>query len=109
MIPNVQVPTRQFEGFGLVAVEAAAAGGVVLASDDGGLREAVRNGETGLTLPSGDAPAWIDAVRKVLAWSDADRRAFTDRASETAARVYSWDRVARDTLAAYEKAREAQS
>lgn len=105
IVPNIQVPTREFEGFGLVAVEAAAAGGVVLASDDGGLKEAVRDGETGLTLPAGDAAAWVAAIRRVIAWSDAERHAFTDRASDAARRFYSWDRVGRETLAAYDDAR----
>lgn len=106
VVPNIKRPTGEFEGFGLVAVEAAAAGGVVLASDDGGLREAVRDGETGITIPAGDAAAWIAALRLVMAWTDADRRAFCDRASAAAARYYAWDRVARDTLAGYDAARE---
>jgi glycosyltransferase involved in cell wall biosynthesis len=102
VVPNIPVPTREFEGFGLVAVEAAASGGVVLASDDGGLVEAVRDGETGLTLPAADAEAWVAAITRVLSWSSEERHAFTARATKSARRHYSWDRVARDTLAAYQ-------
>lgn len=101
IMPNIKVPTREFEGFGLVAVEAAAAGGVVLASDDGGLVEAVRDGQTGVTLPAGDADAWVAAIERVIAWTPGERRAFTDHASQTATSFYSWNRVADDTLAAY--------
>ena len=109
VIPNVPVSTREFEGFGLVAVEAAAAGGVVLASNDGGLIEAVRDGETGMTLPAGDTEAWVAALGKVIGWNDTERRDFTDRASDTARHIYSWDRVARDTVAAYEAAKVKRS
>ena len=108
IVPNIPVPTREFEGFGLVAVEAAAAGGVVLASDDGGLIEAVRNGETGITLPAGNAVAWVDAIGQVMAWTDDERHSFTAQASATATQYYGWDRVGRDTLKAYERAREGR-
>ncbi|RZW07914.1 MAG: glycosyltransferase [Rhodobacteraceae bacterium] len=108
VVPNVPVPTREFEGFGLVAVEAAAAGGVVLASDEGGLSEAVRDGETGYSLPAGDADAWAEAIARVRNWTDSERKRFTDSASETARRVYAWDRVADQTMAAYQTATEAR-
>lgn len=104
VVPNVPVPSGQFEGFGLVAPEAAAAGGVVLASDHGGLKEAVIDGETGITLPAADAAAWIDAILRVRSWSDAERQSFTDTASRKAREFYAWNRVARQMLAAYESA-----
>lgn len=47
------VPSR-FEGFGLVAVEAMAAGLPVVASNADGLREVVKDGETGLSFESGN-------------------------------------------------------
>lgn len=101
VVPNIDVPSGQREGFGLVAVEAAASGGVVLAAAHGGLQEAVRDGETGFLLPSGKAEDWIDQITTVRNWSDEERARFVERSTETAARAYSWDRVARDTLAAY--------
>ena len=70
VVPNVPRHDGLFEGFGLVALEAAAAGGVVLAADHGGLRDAVQDGVTGLLLPPGDAEAWADAIVRVRAWSD---------------------------------------
>lgn len=109
VIPNVPVASGQFEGFGLVAIEAAAAGGVVLASDHGGLAEAVIDGETGYSLPAGHAEAWIAAIRNVRAWDPARRKSMTDLASETAKEVFSWDRVARDILAAYAQAMESRN
>ncbi|MEB4616396.1 glycosyltransferase, partial [Leucobacter sp. M11] len=61
----VVIPSHS-ETFGLVALEAAASGVPVIARDTGGLREAVRNGETGVLL-SGDDPAeWGSAILGVL-------------------------------------------
>jgi L-malate glycosyltransferase len=67
------------ESFGLVALEAMAAGVPVIASDTGGLPEVVLNGETGFLAPVGDVEAMADAGVAVLA----DPRAWT-RVSEAA-------------------------
>ncbi len=101
IVPNIDVPAREFEGFGLVAVEAAASGGVVLAADHSGLKEAVIEGETGFKLPTGDADAWVRKITEVLEWSNETRQAFTENAAQKAAAVYDWDRVTADTFKAY--------
>lgn len=61
------VPSRWYEGFPLVVVEALAAGLPVIASDHGGLMEAVRHGETGWRVPPGDAEALARAVARAAA------------------------------------------
>jgi glycosyltransferase involved in cell wall biosynthesis len=101
VVPNVTGAPGEFEGFGLVATEAAAAGGVVLAADRDGLRAAVVHGETGFLLPSGEPEPWIVRIREIRGWSEAERAAFVARSLATVRRVYSWDRVAMETLAAY--------
>jgi glycosyltransferase involved in cell wall biosynthesis len=50
------------EDFGLVPVEAMAAGTPVLALDVAGTKETVRDGVSGYLLPSLDAPAWAERV-----------------------------------------------
>lgn len=60
------VPSRQ-EAFGIVAVEAMAAGTPVVASNVGGLPEAVLDGETGLIVPPDDAEGLAVALRTLLA------------------------------------------
>lgn len=59
--PNVRV-AGDMEGFGLVAVEAAGRGALVVAADLEGLQDAVLPGETGDLLPSADADAWVRAL-----------------------------------------------
>jgi glycosyltransferase involved in cell wall biosynthesis len=52
------------EEFGIVAVEAQAAGRPVVAADAGGARETVVNGETGVLVPAFDARALAEALRE---------------------------------------------
>jgi glycosyltransferase involved in cell wall biosynthesis len=60
------VPSRWEEPFGLVAAEAMMRGSAVVASRAGGLREQVVDGETGVTIPAGDAAALSHALLRVL-------------------------------------------
>lgn len=53
------------EEFGIVAVEAQAAGRPVLAFDVGGVRETVEPGETGERVADGDVAAMAEAMRSV--------------------------------------------
>lgn len=51
-----------YEGFGIAVIEAALCGKTAIVSDNGGLKEAVRNGETGIVVPEGDALAVANAI-----------------------------------------------
>ncbi|MEO1613123.1 MAG: glycosyltransferase, partial [Pseudomonadota bacterium] len=101
IVPNIETADGEYEGFGLVACEAAAAGGVVLAARRDGLLDAVIDGETGVLLPSGDAEAWRAAIADVASWPADRRRDFTARAMATARERYSWERASRDTVDVY--------
>lgn len=54
------------EAYGVALLEAQAAGLPVVAGDSGGVPDILRNGETGLVVPMGDAPAFAEAVRSLL-------------------------------------------
>jgi glycosyltransferase involved in cell wall biosynthesis len=54
------------EAFGRTIVEAQAMGRMVIASDHGGARETIRDGETGLLFPPGDAAALASGIDKLL-------------------------------------------
>jgi glycosyltransferase involved in cell wall biosynthesis len=60
-------PSLWPEPFGLVALEAAAAGKPIVASGIGGLRDIVVDGETGFLVPPEDRPALVAALRKLIA------------------------------------------
>ena len=59
-------PSLWPEPFGLVALEAAAAGKAIVASDIGGLRDIVVDGETGLMVPPEDRPALVAAMERLI-------------------------------------------
>jgi glycosyltransferase involved in cell wall biosynthesis len=56
------VPSRWDEPFGMVAIEAMMRGTAVVASNSGGLRDIVRDQETGLLVPPGDVGALSKAL-----------------------------------------------
>jgi glycosyltransferase involved in cell wall biosynthesis len=58
------------EPFGLVALEAAAAGKPIVATEMGGLRDIVSDGETGLVVPAEDRGALTAAMQRLIedAW-----------------------------------------
>jgi glycosyltransferase involved in cell wall biosynthesis len=60
------VPSRWGEPFGMVAMEALAAGTPVVASDVGALGEVVRDGIDGVLVPPSDVEALVTAVRALL-------------------------------------------
>jgi len=83
------------EGFGIVFVEAAAAGIPALAGRSGGSHEAVRHGETGAIV---DEPWDLDSVTSALAELITDDRARTTMAVAARARAereFSYDVLAR--------------
>ena len=101
IIPNIETASGEYEGFGLVAPEAAAAGGVVIAADHAGLRDAVIDGETGFLLPTGDAQAWARKIGAIARQTEQERRKFTDESRSVAAREFAWEKVARRSARSY--------
>jgi glycosyltransferase involved in cell wall biosynthesis len=100
----VCVPSRR-EGYGMTAREAMAHGRAVVASDTGGLRDAIRSEQTGLLVPARDPAALKSALQRLLRddelrtrLGDAARAAAREQFSqeaEAAALVALWERVAR--------------
>ncbi|MFN2566886.1 MAG: glycosyltransferase family 4 protein [Gemmatimonadaceae bacterium] len=83
------------EGWGITNLEAAASGTPVVASDSPGIRESVRNGETGFLVAHGDVAAMAGAMR-TLAESSALVRRLGERARRFA-EGFTWDRAADET------------
>ena len=89
----VIVPSR-VEGFGLVALEAAAMGRPVIASDAGGLPEVVEHERTGLVVPGGDASAFVRAIGRLIDDPD-DARRMGAQARMRALTSFDWQRHVR--------------
>lgn len=85
------------EGFGISLVEASASGLPVVAGADGGIPDAVRDGETGLLVDATHPGPGLAAVRRLLEEPELARRMGEAgrRAVET---HYNWDRVAADVI-----------
>ncbi len=64
VLPAVRDRKGDVEGLGVVLLEALAYGKPVIASASGGIVDIVRDGETGLLVPPGDAPALAAAVER---------------------------------------------
>lgn len=84
------------EGYGISFLEAAASGIPAVAGDSGGVRSAVRDGETGLVVPPESVEAITSAIRTLLVGEER-RRAMGVAARHAVESYYNWDRVARDT------------
>jgi glycosyltransferase involved in cell wall biosynthesis len=96
VMPNLPIG-GDMEGFGLVAIEAATAGSLVLASDLEGIRDAVIDGETGLLCPPGDAERYVDRIIGLL--RDAPERArLAERFARNARSANSIDRMRADLV-----------
>ena len=93
--------TSYKEGWGLTVMEAAQLCKTTIASDVPGLCDSVRDGETGILFPSGDAAACASAMEKI--YSDAELRASLGKNAKRYALTFSWENSARETLELLER------
>jgi glycogen(starch) synthase len=96
---DVMIVPSIYEPFGMIALEAVAAGVPVVAADTGGLKEVVEPGHTGMTFPVGDPDALARAVSRLLRDQTVARRIV--KAGNRMLDRYSWDVIAERTLRVY--------
>jgi glycosyltransferase involved in cell wall biosynthesis len=92
----VVVPSRSFEGFGLITLEALACGVAVVVTDVGGLREAVRALDDALVVPPEQPVALAAAITRVLDGAGPSPSRCREHAEQ-----YTWQRAADEHVALY--------
>jgi phosphatidylinositol alpha-1,6-mannosyltransferase len=94
--PNIEV-TGDMEGFGLVVLEAAMHGLVVIASDIEGLKDAIHDGQNGFLVAAGDADAYRRKILEVLQNSE-EKEALGRKARDYVSKNHTWPLIARKYL-----------
>ncbi len=97
------------EAFGRILVEAQAMGRPVVASDHGGARETVIEGETGWLFPPGDVEALAATLGKVLGMSRETRSALAEKAIANVAKNFSKQGMCDKTLDVYREVLEQKA
>lgn len=98
---DVFVFPSRLETFGLVVIEAMAAGLPVVAARVGGVADVVTEGETGYTFASGDIAGLLEGAQKLVA-SPSQRR-WMSRQARAFAETQSWDTVMDELIEVYER------
>lgn len=91
---------RAFEGFGLVYLEASAAGLPVVGTRDCGAEDAIRHDETGFLVAQGDVAGLAEALIRLL--RDPELRHRLGAAGQKFAAQHTWEAAARQVLSCYE-------
>jgi len=99
-------PSTGSESFGIVLLEAMAAGRPIVASNIPGYREVMRHEVEGLFVPPKDALALAGALIRLL--RDEPLRRRLGEAGRARVARYSWDRVGQETLDLYYEIRDRQ-
>lgn len=105
---DVAVVPSTYEPFGIVALEAMAAGAPLVASDVGGLSEIVRHEQNGLKAAPGNPVSLAEQIDRLLT-----DRPLAERLSGAARREvqerYTWSSIARQTADIYDEVLEAHA
>lgn len=98
---TVAVFPSLYEPFGIVALEAMAAGAAVVASDVGGLGDVVRHEQTGLTSLVGDSASVAAQIVRILQnpeWAEQ-----LTQSAQQALNQYDWRHIAEATIHVYQQ------
>jgi len=91
---------KDIEGFGLVFLEAAAAGLPVVATKDSSAEDAILDGKNGFLVPAKDSQKIAEALSKIL--SDPQLKKELSENSLEFAKSMNWEKVAKQYLNIYE-------
>ncbi|MBF0385388.1 MAG: glycosyltransferase family 4 protein [Candidatus Omnitrophica bacterium] len=91
ILPNIRVKD-DMEGFGIVALEAGAAGKVVVATNVDGISEAIIEGENGFLMREGDYNGFANKVLNILK-NDKECESLGRNSQQFVSRNYSWETI----------------
>lgn len=94
-----RVANLQFEGFGIVYLEAGACAKASVATDAGGIRDAVIDGKTGVIVPSEDVSAISNAVIDLL--QNPEKRERLGKEGRRYAEKHAWSAIAEQFISYY--------
>jgi phosphatidyl-myo-inositol alpha-mannosyltransferase len=97
-------PSLAGESFGMVLIEAMAAGTPVVASGIAGYSDVVTDGVDGVLVPPADPQRLAEELQSL--WHEPERRKAMAEAGRRSAQRYAWPRVAGEVKEVYERALE---
>lgn len=100
-IHTPRVVHMNFEGFGIVFLEAGASHKAVIGADSGGVRDALVQDETGILVPENDPTVTAHAIEKLL-----DNPALAEKMGQAGyeyAKQHTWDRIGAQYVEVYKK------
>ncbi|HET8975003.1 MAG TPA: glycosyltransferase [Solirubrobacterales bacterium] len=97
-------PSLAGESFGMVLIEAMAAGTPVVASGIAGYSDVVTDGVDGVLVPPASPQRLAEELQSL--WHEPERRAAMGAAGRESAKRYAWPRVASEVTEVYERALE---
>lgn len=100
-VMDIVVVPSLFEGFGLTAAEAMAAGVPVIASNVDGLTEVAKDGESGFLFPAGDSQALAESLLHLLNDPQLARQ-LGENGHDRVQRCFSLERFSESMLALYQ-------
>jgi len=104
---DLLVHTTLYEPFGMVPLEAMACGTPVVAAAGGSHQDAIVDGTTGVLVRPGQPALLARRIRQLLA-SPMLLQGYGIAAADRARARYSWQRIGRETLAAYQRSLRRQ-
>lgn len=108
VMPNIKVE-GDFEGFGLVALEAASNGTLCIASGIEGITTAIQDGENGILLPSEDKLAWVNRIKNLLENPDELASITKKYQQNTHANSFTWTKMTAEYLKVFEQVVKGKS
>jgi glycosyltransferase involved in cell wall biosynthesis len=97
----VVAPSVIAEGLGRVPMEAQAMGRPVIASNNGGFRETIRDRETGWLFETGNSDELAECMRQALPLSDDQRNQLAQQAMTHIHQNFTKDKMCNDTMEVY--------